>query len=421
MVNYKNCLQKRSRHTKYRKDTKDVGSHLKRRRLAMKRNQDWVAKGICSVSYLSKIENNNIEFNHGIVREIMERLELDPILYQVNEHDEQYLKQVIQALYFYDGDVIASIYKDVKDVEHSLTINLIKLANMLMTNHKDTKQYVTMLEQVIMNMSDLDLQTFLVLGGLYYKKEHQYLAAFEMMMLALEVNQEDESLRAIACASLFDVKQHLHMKNSSFKYLLEAKRLFSNHNNIRRLMKLKMLEVAYMIEEHPAEANKILNSMRVEHFEALELEEYYLLLSKSYIRLSNVAKAERCLSKVRSESKHSLEKLFLTYKIAKDHSLKMQLSSQIDQTKTSKDNMHIMIAYRLMKEESISKRKEYLKDVAIPYAKKVANFDLFFQYVKDMTEICMITSRYKEATQYIQAYVKAKEKTHQYIEDFYAN
>ena len=220
VIDFKNTLQKRNRRVKYKNETKDLGSHLKKIRLEMKRNQDWVAKGICSVSYLSKIENNNIEFNQNIVREIMERLELDPSIYQINMHDEQYLKRTILYMYQFNEKKFNTIYEEVKEVEHNLTINLVKLAYMVKQDNKNTEKQILMMEHLIASMSDLDLQAYLVFSGIYYEKQKQYPLAFEMLELSLDMNQESEYLQALACAKLFEINQRLHKRNSSFKYFL---------------------------------------------------------------------------------------------------------------------------------------------------------------------------------------------------------
>ncbi len=421
VIDFKNTLQKRNRRVKYKNETKDLGSHLKKIRLEMKRNQDWVAKGICSVSYLSKIENNNIEFNQNIVREIMERLELDPSIYQINMHDEQYLKRTILYMYQFNEKKFNTIYEEVKEVEHNLTINLVKLAYMVKQDNKNTEKQILMMEHLIASMSDLDLQAYLVFSGIYYEKQKQYPLAFEMLELSLDMNQESEYLQALACAKLFEINQRLHKRNSSFKYFLEAKRLFQNHNNIKRLMKLKLMKAKYLIKEQPMEAKNIIVYLKEDQFDKSDLDEYYLISAKIYQQLGKIELARECVEKISLEHTFAFDKLLLQYQLEENETKKDFYSTKIEQLNHKEIGLHNVIQYRLMREPDRMKRKTYLKDVAIPYAKKSYNFDLFKEFVKEITEICMSTSRYKEATQHIQSYIREKEKIHQYIENFYVN
>ena len=50
--------------------------------------------------------------------------------------------------------------------------------------------------------------------------------------------------------------------------------------------------------------------------------------------------------------------------------------------------------------------KEYLRDIAIPYSIKIEDFYGLEKYTNDVMEICINTSRYKEATQFYKKYQK---------------
>ena len=53
-----------------------IGVELRNRRIALSRTLNGVAFKTCSVSYLSKIENNKIHPNKAYVREICNKLDL---------------------------------------------------------------------------------------------------------------------------------------------------------------------------------------------------------------------------------------------------------------------------------------------------------------------------------------------------------
>ena len=64
-------IKKKVQFEQFKNDYADIGSFIKKKRKEMQVTQDEISNGICSVSYLSKIENNQIVPNDYYVREIM--------------------------------------------------------------------------------------------------------------------------------------------------------------------------------------------------------------------------------------------------------------------------------------------------------------------------------------------------------------
>ncbi|WP_096439514.1 helix-turn-helix transcriptional regulator [Alteribacter populi] len=69
------------------------GKILKYHRLKQRKKQDEVCKGICSVSYYSKIENDQIDVSQDLMEQLMSRLEIHETGKSV--HDENQLKSLI--------------------------------------------------------------------------------------------------------------------------------------------------------------------------------------------------------------------------------------------------------------------------------------------------------------------------------------
>ena len=73
----KHRIHKRVNMRRFKQDYSDIGSLIKRKRKELNVTQDEISKGICSISYLSKIENNQIVPSDFYVREIMDKLDID--------------------------------------------------------------------------------------------------------------------------------------------------------------------------------------------------------------------------------------------------------------------------------------------------------------------------------------------------------
>ncbi|TMW70651.1 helix-turn-helix transcriptional regulator [Alteribacter natronophilus] len=69
------------------------GKILKYHRLKQRKKQGEVAKGICSVSYYSKIENDQIDVGRELMEQLLNRLEIHDTVKSV--HDEKQLKEKI--------------------------------------------------------------------------------------------------------------------------------------------------------------------------------------------------------------------------------------------------------------------------------------------------------------------------------------
>ena len=259
MINVKGSLKKRKKEHKW---DKNVGSYLKRRRLDLKRKQDWVAKGICSVSYLSKIENNKAEENPTIVREIMEKLEVEPKIIDLNIANKKYLEEAITAFYFRNSMELRRIYTKVKDVGQNLTIDLIKLMYYVANHDEGANPLILALEQVIPSMDDLDLQVFLVLAGFFYGEKEHYFYAYEWFSASLDVEQKSECFTALSNMKMYELNQRLLKKNHSSKYGLEARRLMQRHHNWNRLNEVNLKRIDCIFEELPNSALKELKNIQ---------------------------------------------------------------------------------------------------------------------------------------------------------------
>ena len=408
MINVRTSLKKRKNEEK--RDN-DIGSHLKRKRLELRRNQDWVAKGICSVSYLSKIENNKAEENPMIVREIMEKLEVNPKEIDLQLQKRDYMEKALYAFYFCNQEDLHTLFLKVKDIKHDVTIKLIKLLYYLSLRDPKSTEIILTLEQVVPTMSDTNLHVFLVAAGLFYVEQEEYFNALEYLLASLKVEEKSEFLSALANMELFNLHQRMLKKNTSLKYGLEAERLMLRHHNYHRLYQYVLLRIEYISHELPSSALKELDKIHAD-FLPRELQmQYHSLYAKVAFDLEDDDLAKKHLLCIDKDSTYYFDSLVILYQLTKIKEEKERIGQEIESINIHKRNRPAMIRYRLIREDNDMRKKEYLKKVALPYARKVTNLYLHFHYVKWLAEICKKTSRYKEAVQYTEAHLRVLKKT----------
>ena len=78
--------------------------------------------------------------------------------------------------------------------------------------------------------------------------------------------------------------------------------------------------------------------------------------------------------------------------------------------KPKKSELRSKINYHFLVKQDVNDQKEYLRDIAIPFSIKIEDYDSLHLYTDKVMDICVETSRYKEAMQYYKKYQKEVNK-----------
>jgi transcriptional regulator with XRE-family HTH domain len=165
---YAKMVQELQRSSQTPMDQSMVGSLIKRTRIAKGQTQYDVAKGICSVSYLSKIENGQYGKDNLFVQEILQKMEVS--LTPLADLDFQHLqRQAIQAFVNQDYDVIQGIRARFETPIHpsEWILELISL----LSQQEEVEGVFEYLDQNRRVLSPLELSIFLTLYVLHAVNE----------------------------------------------------------------------------------------------------------------------------------------------------------------------------------------------------------------------------------------------------------
>ena len=176
---------------------KNIGLILRQARLQQNIKQVNLAKGICSVSYLSKIENNQIQPNQEIVSELLKKLSMT--INEVSYEEELSFLENTQKLYkeavLYRNKKIEN---EVRDIEHKKIIfndqsnslsHLLMLSRIYITKGNELTKvqsvldYIELQEVCLSNYQRCLLNISKCLNAFY---QEQYPAAVEYIEMALE-------------------------------------------------------------------------------------------------------------------------------------------------------------------------------------------------------------------------------------------
>lgn len=211
--------------------------------------QAFLAEGICSTSYLSKIENNIIVPNKETVQHLLKKLGHDiDHLVVFGEKEKEIQKKLNtwnDAMTRLQLDEIEALYEDLRLQIKGVLLNLdlVNMFEILSVRYhiikRDLKQAKKILDQVAQKINSLSsnslYQYYQVMGSFYtWQEDHeQALKAYEQAQrIAKELNIEDTLLDLL----LANLHSRLFHVSHALLYAEKARRKFSETLNYVRLI-----------------------------------------------------------------------------------------------------------------------------------------------------------------------------------------
>ena len=311
ITSLKNKINKRVRISDYKSDYEEIGSFIKKKRKELNVTQDTISNGICSISYLSKIENNQIVPNEYYVKEIMSKLDVKDSFYQKSLDDKLYLNNIIKGMFYLNDNVVINTFEEVKDIEHNRIINIIKLGYYIYFHLEDENQYVMMLENLVTNMSDLELKTYLYLSAIYFVSKEKYKTALEVLVLSKKISLDNDYLNALISECTYLVKQRLYKKNCSLEDYQNAQNIFNKHHNTKRVVELALWKIRYLSLENPERALTMLLLIKESLLNDYARNFYYLVKAETLYLLERYKDSSFALNNINNQSNFFYQKMIL--------------------------------------------------------------------------------------------------------------
>ena len=164
-------------------ESKPIGSAIKFKRKEMNMTLEEGADGICSISYLSKLENNLIDPGERFIASLIERFDLEEIY---NQDYAQYLshtKEINEHLF--NGTVptedMPAYYGKRKDYQALL----VKMGYYLLIHeYEEASKSIPDLRAYIPNLQQDEFALFIILSAQMLYNGHRYSDAYEVLLLA---------------------------------------------------------------------------------------------------------------------------------------------------------------------------------------------------------------------------------------------
>lgn len=167
---------------------------LKRKRNEKRRTLEELAYGICSPSYLSKIENANVEVDEQYYQLLFEKLDI-PYENILTNRNSQIFQEMIKKYLLYQYDEIQMIVNDAISsntyCETELEL-LLLFSNIIRGFYEEAKLLMVKLEDLRNSLNNKELLFFVYLTALYFYKTNQTERAYQYLLVLCEIKYEDE-------------------------------------------------------------------------------------------------------------------------------------------------------------------------------------------------------------------------------------
>ncbi|WP_180955142.1 helix-turn-helix domain-containing protein [Peribacillus deserti] len=412
-----------------------LGSIIKYYRLKNHLTQSELAQDICSISHLSKIENNSYDGNAETVELLLKKLNVN-----MEQEEEKYeeLKEALQSFYdtmvFYDFETAdkqyAAYLRDMEEFASSTDlINLYHLYLFKYYNHKRDYEKINQTQRVIEklhnNFSPFENLLYSFFIGLYLMSENRIVEANEQFVAlmsynpaeAITFNGELYYQNALCATRLNDPEKSIIQAN-------KALNIYQNENNFLRIIHTKMiLGISYMRLEMYREAAEIYRSL-IRITRLLSMKELYYQVLYNYsamlTEMGEYKKAKELLQECRGAfHKGSLEDIInkLTYieTLIKLNVNTLEISPLIEEVLdlcNKKTHKKYIILAKMYKYQLFSQQKYYtfLENIVYPYYMDNNHFSEARDVVLQLAEKYSETGETNKSLDYYNQYIELSKK-----------
>ena len=213
-----------------------IGHVLRKKRLSLNMTQEEVALGICSNTYLSKIENNQVNVSEEHVYLLLEKMDgnIDDII--LPEDLIEFLRQAVKCFFYLDIDGYKIIYDKVIKYEMSVLVLLISFGYyILIEDYENSKITYNEIFRYLGSLEDYGLSVFFLFGCYFSIGVRNYKDTKAIIDLVESDFRFDDYNFALFHYCKFLVYGNLELTTTAFESGNLAKYIFDKHMNINRI------------------------------------------------------------------------------------------------------------------------------------------------------------------------------------------
>lgn len=390
-----------------RENSNNLAKFMKRTRIDQKRTLEDVSRGVCSPSYLSKIENCQVDVDEYYFQSLFEKLDLKYENLKV-EREPSFFSKIIKYYLLERYDLLEENLKRMVNVNSYCDTELeliILLNNIIKENYDEAEILITKLEEVRKTLTKEELYLLSFLITLYLYSTNQYCLAVKQIEILIQHPSENEYYNMAVCDLGMDIYFILG-KESLFYQLYQKLKQFNKHelynnriliHNMQNLVfqarngKFNLLEELETIKMALSKTN--VNEERIIMNEALIY--YYLEDYRKVLEITESCKTNVQIMVVEASAINRLNDISKSIKFAdKIKTIDFNLKSTVYSD---------FLEYMREKFEQYSyvKLLSYLKNVILPKSKENYVFWIYEQENLEYFTLCFELGKYKEVVRFL--------------------
>lgn len=376
------------------------GNRIRRRRLELRLTQQQLAYGICSNTYISKIENNKVVVNREHLYLLMEKMGLPTENIGFPEEMVEYLLRSIKYFFFKDIENYTKLYKEIEKYNFGILLYIVRFGYYILIEDKfnaseiynDMYRYLNLLE-------DFGFATFLVYSGFYNVLINDYQNARMILNSTKEKIQNNEMLLGLYNYLKFKTYGNLHLFNKAKEGLVIAQEIFINYSNVKRVCDIFVDKNIFSVYEGENDDIKF----HTDHLKSLSYNERNAYLITLAYKENKPYKYLRYLHEDGEyflAGKYILAReCFINNKTKEYEEIKKSISDMHYSTKAELDYYKLL---KLYESKENSHLKDYLINYVLPFLVEKQNLFFIKEVLKKISKILKEKNRYKDALTYLE-------------------
>lgn len=379
-----------------------LAKFLKRRRNELNRTLEDVSRGICSPSYLSKIENCQVEVDSYYYESLFEKLDLKYENF-IKERQVAFFPKIMKYYLLEKYELLEEKLKEMVNgslyCETELEL-VILLNNIVSKNYDEAENLIEKIEKVRNTLTKEELYIFSFLITLFLYKTNQTVDALEQVKVLIHNPFEEESYNIAVTDLAIDIYFNLGNETMFFTYYQELLR----YKNQELLTNRKLLHELQVLVLQVKDGKKTILAeledlkLTYPNLEKNILVNYYLGLI--YYYLEDYQKALEIVNV--SEPTPQLLSLEATI-LNKINNLEQSINflTKIKKVNFITKGEDVYLNYleyirEKIEQYSYSKILSYLKSVALPHITKNYISFIYEEEIKEYLILCYELGKYKE-------------------------
>lgn len=221
-----------------------VGTEIRLKRSELNYTLKSLTSEICSISYLSKIENSKIDANVLVLKELCDKLDItDEQLGEIVSSADS-AKLMVKAYYQDDTDLLKRLYDSVSNLKNYRAIITKSFYLLKIDDLKAVEYNISSIKKAIEVLNDLDALLFSIMFSIYLYKKDDFVGCYKIIrnISFYEDNYYTLIITELLTKLLFKIND-----DSFIEKLVKFRDLNWKLNEVNKLTEIKTIEERYRL------------------------------------------------------------------------------------------------------------------------------------------------------------------------------